>query len=160
MRKIIIIIGIILLAITGLIYADSQTEEGLFEELRILLTPDPMENNTYDPGQCTYYVFDKVKEDGNMIERSWGDAEHWAVRAEADDYTVDDTPEAGSILQTTRGEIGHIAYVETVHEDGSIEVSEMNYYEPYEVTERTIEKKDTSNYKYIHPKINKHADTE
>ena len=39
-----------------------------YNTLRIELMPDPMAINTYDKGQCTYYVFDKVKKDGNMIE--------------------------------------------------------------------------------------------
>lgn len=160
MKRIIIITVFILIAVTSLIYANSQTEEGLIEELRIILTPDPMEHNTYDPGECTYYIFDKVNADGNMIDRGWGDAEHWATRAEADDYRVDDIPTEGAIMQTTRGEIGHVAYIEAVHADGSFDITEMNFIEPFEVTDRTIESEDAKDYKYIHPKENKHADRE
>ena len=29
-------------------------------------------------------------------------------------------------------------YIETINEDGSIQVSEMNYTKPYEITKRTI----------------------
>lgn len=158
MKRITIYIAIILIAAAGLIYADQQTEDGLIEELRILLTPDPMEHNTYDSGECTYHVFDKVKADGSIIDRGWGNAEHWANRARADDYRVDDTPKEGSIMQTTRGEIGHVAYIEKVHEDGSFDISEMNFTEPYKVTERTIESETAADYQYIHPKLNKHAD--
>lgn len=156
MKKLIIIFIAILIAVSSLIYIDNQTEDGLIEKLRIILTPDPMEYNSYDPGQCTHYVFDKVKEDGNMIERRWGDAEHWASRAKDDDYLVDSIPQEGSILQTERGEIGHIAYIETIHDNGSVTISEMNYYKPYEVTERTIEKSEVGTYQYVHPKINRH----
>lgn len=159
MKKFIIALVVILIAASSLIYINNQTEDGLIEKLRIIFTPDPMKYNTYDLGQCTHYVFDKVKEDGNMIERRWGDAEHWAVRAKDDNYVVDSIPKEGSILQTDRGEIGHIAYIETIHDNGSVTVSEMNYYEPYEVTERTIEKEKIEAYQYIHPKINKHAGT-
>ncbi|WP_250129877.1 CHAP domain-containing protein [Jeotgalicoccus sp. WY2] len=115
-----------------------------------------MENNTYDQGECTYYVFDKVKEDG-MIERTWNDAEYWADRAEDDGYVVNNVPEEGSLMQTDRGEIGHVAYIETVYEDGSFAVSEMNFLEAYEVSERTITTEEAADYKYIHPKVNKHA---
>lgn len=137
----------------GLYYADLQSEDGLIEDIKYIVLPDPMANNTYDEGECTYHVFELVKNDLNMIERRWGDAEHWAERAEADGYTVDRTPEEGSILQTPRGEIGHVAYVTAVGED-AIEVSEMNYYEPFEVTERTIEAENIDDYNYIHPKEN------
>lgn len=160
MKKIILTIIIIATAIFGLIYADSKTDDGLIEDLRIILTPDPMENNTYNQGECTYYVFDKVKEDGMMIERTWNDAEYWADRAADDGYVVNDMPEEGSLMQTGRGEIGHVAYIETVYDDGSFDVSEMNFLEAYEVSERTITTEEAADYKYIHPKVNKHADRE
>ena len=160
MKKIILTIIIIATAIFGLIYADSKTDDGLIEDLRIILTPDPMENNTYDQGECTYYVFDKVKEDGMMIERTWNDAEYWADRGADDGYVVNDMPEEGSLMQTGRGEIGHVAYIETVYDDGSFDVSEMNFLESYEVSERTITTEEAADYKYIHPKVNKHADRE
>ena len=158
MKRVILAAIIIAAAVFGLIYADSKTDEGLIEELKIILTPDPMENNTYDQGECTYYVFDKVKEDGMMIERTWGDAEYWADRAEDDGYVINDVPEEGSLMQTDRGEIGHVAYIETVHEDGSFDISEMNFLEAYEVSERTITTEEAADYKYIHPKVNKHAE--
>ena len=36
-------------------------------------------------------------------------------------------PSEGSILQTDYGELGHVAIVEEVKNDGSIVVSDMNY---------------------------------
>lgn len=157
MKKILITIIVIVAGLFSLMYADNKTDDSLIEELRIILTSDPMENNTYNQGECTYYAFDKVKEDGMMIERTWNDAEYWADRAEDDGYAVNDVPEEGSLMQTDRGEIGHVAYIETVHDDGSFDVSEMNFIEAYEVSERTITTKEAADYKYIHPKINKHA---
>lgn len=160
MKRIIFAVIIIVAAVSGLIYADGKTDDGLIEELRIILTPDPMENNTYDQGECTYYVFDKVKEDGKMIERTWNDAEYWADRAEDDGYVVNDRPEEGSLMQTERGEIGHVAYIESVYDDGSFDVSEMNFLEAYEVSERTIPAEAAADYKYIYPKVNKHTERE
>lgn len=154
MKKFFITLAVLLIAAGGLFYADSRSEDGLIEDIKYIILPDPMENNSYDEGECTYYVFDLVKSDLNMIDNSWGDAEHWAERAEADGYTVNHTPETGSILQTTRGEIGHVAYVTNINEDNSIKITEMNFYEPYEITERTIEAEDISDYNFIHPKEN------
>lgn len=156
MKKLIITLFTILLAVGGIFYINSQTEDGLLEELRILLTPDPMEINTYDEGECTYYVFDKIAADNMMIERSWSDAEHWAERAKADGYTVNHSPKQGALMQTDRGDIGHVAYIEMVHDDGSFTVSEMNLNKPYEITERTISQENIEDYYYIHPKVNKH----
>lgn len=160
MKRILIIIVIAAAALFCLIYADSKTDNGIIEELTILMTPDPMENNTYDDGECTFYVFDKVKADGMMIERSWGDAETWAARAKSDGYTVNNNPEKGALMQTDRGEIGHVAYIESVNDDGSFKITEMNLSEPYEVTERTIDSENINYYQFIHPKVNKHADTQ
>lgn len=160
MKRFALISLLIIAAVCGLIYADTRTENDLIEELGIILTPDPMEINTYDQGECTYYVFNKVKDDGMMIERSWGDAEHWADRAEREDYTVNETPAKGALMQTERGEIGHVAYIESVNNDGSFEISEMNFRKPYEITERTILAEEIADYNYIHPKVNKHANPE
>lgn len=154
MKKAIFTIVIIIVAVTGFIIADKQTEHGLLKEIEYAITPDPMENNRYDEGQCTHYIFEKVKADGNMIESGWSDAKYWAEKAQEDSYTVNGTPEQGAVLQTEQGELGHVAYIESVNEDGSIEVSEMNLAEAYEITERTIEAEDVDQYDYIHPKEN------
>lgn len=158
MKKLFVSFGVIIITILGIIYLDHQLEEGLKKEVSLLFTPDTMSRNTYDHGECTHYVFEKVRDDGNMIERSWNDAEHWAERAEADEYAVNDTPKEGAVLQTENGPIGHVAYIESVNDDQSIEISEMNLESPYEITERTIESDDIDDYSYIHPEENPHAD--
>ena len=81
-------------------------------------------SNLYTAGQCTYYVFDRV---GGKIGSTWGNANNWASAAAASGYTVNNSPSAGAILQTSQGAYGHVAYVESVGSDGSVTVSEMNY---------------------------------
>lgn len=104
--------------------------------------------NLYTAGQCTWYVFDKV--DGN-IGSTWGNANNWANAAASAGHTVNNTPEAGSILQTSEGAFGHVAYVESVNEDGSVTVSEMNYAGgPFNTTTRTISAGEAGSYNYIH----------
>lgn len=105
-------------------------------------------NNTYTEGQCTYYVYDRV---GGKIGQTWGDASNWANAAAQDGYSVDNSPKSGSILQSTAGSHGHVAYVENVNNDGSVEVSEMNYgHGPGVVSQRTISADEASSYNYIH----------
>ena len=105
-------------------------------------------NNLYTSGQCTYYVFDKV---GGKIGSTWGNANNWASAAAASGYTVNNSPSQGSILQSSTGAMGHVAYVESVNSDGSIRVSEMNYGQgPGVVTSRTISASQASSYNYIH----------
>lgn len=105
-------------------------------------------NNLYTAGQCTYYVYDKV---GGKIGSTWGNANNWASVAAASGYTVNNSPSQGSILQTSAGAYGHVAYVESVNSDGSITVSEMNYGQGAGVvTSRTISASEASSYNYIH----------
>lgn len=104
--------------------------------------------NLYTPGQCTWYVYDKV---GGEIGSTWGNANNWASSASAAGFTVDNNPEEGSILQSNAGPMGHVAYVESVNEDGSITVSEMNYDGgPFNVSTRTISASVAGSYNYIH----------
>lgn len=66
---------------------------------------------------------------------------------------MNNTPEAGSILQSSEGPMGHVAYVESVNDDGSVTVSEMNYNGgPFSVSERTISASEAGSYNYIHVK--------
>ncbi|EGS90188.1 hypothetical protein AXF03_00660 [Staphylococcus aureus] len=104
--------------------------------------------NLYTSGQCTYYVFDRV---GGKIGSTWGNASNWANAAARAGYTVNNTPKAGAIMQTTQGAYGHVAYVESVNSNGSVRVSEMNYgYGPGVVTSRTISASQASSYNFIH----------
>ncbi|PNZ65993.1 CHAP domain-containing protein [Staphylococcus croceilyticus] len=111
-------------------------------------TTSSTSGNLYTSGQCTWYVYDKV---GGKIGSTWGNANNWASAAQAAGYTVNNTPAKGSILQTTQGSMGHVAYVESVNSDGSITISEMNYTGgPYVVDTRTISSSQASSYNYIH----------
>lgn len=105
-------------------------------------------SNLYTAGQCTYYVFDRV---GGKIGSTWGNANNWASAAAASGYTVNNSPSAGAILQTSQGAYGHVAYVESVGSDGSVTVSEMNYgHGAGVVTSRTISASQAASYNYIH----------
>ena len=104
--------------------------------------------NLYTSGQCTYYVFDRV---GGKIGSTWGNASNWANAAARAGYTVNNTPKAGAIMQTTQGAYGHVAYVESVNSNGSVRVSEMNYgYGPGVVPSRTISASQAAGYNFIH----------
>ncbi|PNZ66055.1 CHAP domain-containing protein [Staphylococcus croceilyticus] len=105
-------------------------------------------SNLYTAGQCTYYVYNRV---GGKIGSTWGNANNWASAASAAGYTVNNSPSAGAIMQSTAGAYGHVAYVESVGNDGSVTVSEMNYgYGPGVVTSRTLSASQAAAYSYIH----------
>lgn len=80
-----------------------------------------------------------------------GNARDWARGAAAHGYSVNRTPSAGAIFQTSSGWYGHVGYVEAVNADGSITVTEMNYgYVPYRVIRATIPAGSVGNFNYIH----------
>ena len=69
----------------------------------------------------------------------------------ADGYTVNNTPKAGAVMQTSQGAYGHVAYVESVNDDGSVKVSEMNYNGgPGVVSSRTISAGQAGSYNTFH----------
>lgn len=99
----------------------------------------------YTPGQCTQWAWYK-RQDLPLL----GNANAWARNAAAAGYLVNNTPSAGSVIQTTAGWYGHVGYVEAVNPDGSIVVTEMNYGVPYRVIRSTIPASAVGNFNYIH----------
>ncbi|TDL97993.1 LysM peptidoglycan-binding domain-containing protein [Macrococcus brunensis] len=107
-------------------------------------------SNLYDYGQCTWHVFNRRAAIGKGISTYWWNANNWANGARKDGYVVNNTPTVGSIAQSTEGPLGHVAFVERVNPDGSILVSEMNYYTPPTVVGyRTISMAERSRYVFI-----------
>jgi surface antigen len=107
--------------------------------------------DTYDFGNCTYWAALLRQQAGHPIPNSWGNANTWAIRAQAAGYTVDNSPVAGAIMQTTAGQYGHVAYVESVSPtDGSWTISEMNYKGWDEVDTRTLPALGAADYNFIH----------
>lgn len=101
----------------------------------------------YGAGQCTQWAWSKRRD----LPSTLGNANTWAARASRAGFTVNRTPSAGAIFQTSSGWYGHVGYVEGVNEDGSITVTEMNYgYSPYLVIRATIPAGSVGNFNYIH----------
>lgn len=101
----------------------------------------------YAAGQCTQWAWYNRKD----LPSNLGNANTWAVRAAAAGFTVNRTPSAGAVFQTTSGWYGHVGYVESVNADGSIVVTEMNYnYRTYLVIRATIPASAVGNFNYIH----------
>lgn len=77
-------------------------------------------SNSYSYGYCTYYVASR-----RAIPSNWGNASSWYFNAIASGYGVGTAPRAGAVAW----EFGnHVAYVESVNGDGTVTVSEMNFF--------------------------------
>lgn len=86
----------------------------------------------FAPGYCTDYVARKVPV-------TWsGNANRWVYNASNQGYTVNKIPQAGAILVTSEGPLGHVAYIESVS-GNKIQISEWNYSGLYKTTVRTLD---------------------
>lgn len=108
--------------------------------------------NKYAYGYCTYYAYNKRAAAGRPVGSNWGNATTWAALAIASGFSVDNSPRAGDVFQTSGGwgGYGHVGYVEKVNGDGSILVSEMNYAGWNVVSSRTLSRSEASSYNFIH----------
>lgn len=107
-------------------------------------------NNTYAYGYCTFWAAKRREDIGKPIPNNWGNANTWAERALVAKYVVDHTPSVGAIMQTTAGDLGHVAFVESITPDGGWTVSEMNAPQWDVVSGRTFKASIAATYSFIH----------
>lgn len=115
-------------------------------------------SNPYPYGQCTWYVYERLKQFDLSISGDLGDAHHWNNRAEERDYDVTTTPSKHSVAVFEAGQAnaddyyGHVAFVEKVNNDGSILISESNVKGLGIISYRVIDAETASQLDYIQPK--------
>ena len=107
-------------------------------------------NHIFPKGYCTYYVATKMK------ITFGGNAKNWLPNAKASGYVTgaEAASHAAVVMTGPTGAMrkyGHVAYVESVNDDGTITLSEMNYEHFNKVDERTISIHDSSIRGYIYP---------
>ncbi len=86
--------------------------------------------NGYVAGYCTWYVKNKRPDLPNNL----GNAISWVSRAAAQGLPTGSSPQVGAVGQ--RG--NHVVYVESVNNDGTVTISEMNHKGLYVQTTRTL----------------------
>lgn len=75
---------------------------------------------------CTDWVAWRVKTDKGFAPAGLGNAKTWDDRAPSYGYGVGSVPRQGAAAVSNAGYYGHVMYVETVHDDGTITVSDYN----------------------------------
>lgn len=108
--------------------------------------------NRYAPGNCTWYVYERRAAMGIPVGSFWGNGGSWGYSARAAGLLVNNTPASGAVLVDV-GSPGHVAVVESVSEDGTIVISEMNNsaYGGFNIiNNRTISAGQATLYQYIH----------
>ena len=108
--------------------------------------------NRYAYGNCTWYAYERRAAMGIPVGSFWGNGGSWGYSARAAGFLVNNSPASGAVL-VEAGSPGHVAVVESVSEDGTVVVSEMNNY-AYGgfniINNRTISAGQAILYQYIH----------
>ena len=86
--------------------------------------------NLYVRGYCTWYVKNRRPDLPNNL----GNAITWVSRAAAQGLSTGRTPRAGAVGQQGN----HVVYVERVHSNGTVTVSEMNFKGWGVISRRTV----------------------
>ncbi len=108
-------------------------------------------SNTYTFGYCTFWAAKRREGIGKPIPNNWGDAHTWDDRAKLAGYLVDHTPQEGAIMETDRGDLGHVAFVEKVDvTNGSWTISQMNAPVWDVVNSKTYTAIEAQDYNFIH----------
>ena len=108
--------------------------------------------NRYAFGNCTWYAYERRAAMGMPVGSFWGNGGSWAYSGAAAGYRVDNVPAYGAVL-VEAGSPGHVAVVESVSDDGTVVISEMNNgaYGGFNIiNNRTISAGQAALYKYVH----------
>lgn len=82
----------------------------------------------YGCRQCVSYVAWRVGQYTGNFPRYWGNANQWPASALAAGYKTGSTPKVNSVGVISAGAYGHVVWIEAVNGDGTVDVSQYNYY--------------------------------
>ena len=82
----------------------------------------------YGCRQCVSYTAYKAGARTGSYPRYWGNANMWPASARAAGYQTGSTPRANSVGIIMDGQYGHSVWVESVNGDGTLTISQYNYY--------------------------------
>ena len=113
--------------------------------------------NAYEFSQCTWWVYVRRSQLGLPVGSHFGNGNMWADSARGLGYWVDRTPRhVGDIMVFRAGQAGsdpfygHVAIVEKINPDGSIETSESGASLHGKTFSRKFDAKQLSQYQFIH----------
>ena len=151
-KEVIVVLVVLasLFALPAVAVASMTNFSALADGTLKLFTGNASTNNTYIFGFCTFWAAQRRDEIGFAIPNTWGDAHDWDTGATRDGYLVDNAPAVGAIMQSDKGELGHVAFVEKVNPDGTWEISEMNVKGWNILNGRTFTADQAKEYKFIH----------
>lgn len=94
-------------------------------------------SGSYGSDQCTWYVFNRVKQLGGSVGDFMGNGADWRDTGDREGYVTSDVPRVGYVISFKQGVagyhplFGHVAFVEAVSDDGILisegDASYINY---------------------------------
>lgn len=124
------------------------------------MNPDDIDPWDFFYRQCTSYAAFKWRRVFGFdfrpgYEGRSGDAKNWPSIARSKGYTVTSTPKAPSVISWPSspviGQYGHVAWVEAVNADGTIDVSEYNWNRLSFSYRKSVRYQDYGNASFITP---------
>lgn len=100
-------------------------------------------SGSYPAGQCTWYVYNRVRQLGGVVDEFMGNGGEWGQKGAKLGYQTTQTPTVGYAVSFHPGvagsstQYGHVAFVEAVGANGIL-VSEGNVVGPLVVSYRVI----------------------
>lgn len=82
----------------------------------------------YGCRQCVSYAAYRAGAYSGNYPRYWGNANQWPGSARSVGYQTSSVPRANSVGIISAGAYGHAVWVEAVNGDGTVDVSQYNYY--------------------------------
>jgi surface antigen/peptidoglycan hydrolase CwlO-like protein len=82
----------------------------------------------YGCRQCVSYTAWKVGQRTGQFPYYWGNANQWPGSAQAAGYTTGTTPRVNAVGVISAGAYGHVVWIEAVNNDGTVDVSQYNYF--------------------------------
>lgn len=82
----------------------------------------------YGCRQCVSYTAYKVGQRTGNYPRYWGNANMWPSSARSAGYNTGSTPRVNSVGVISAGAYGHVVWIEAVNGDGTVDVSQYNYF--------------------------------
>ena len=106
-------------------------------------------SNGYDFGYCTWWVAQKRAAAGTPVPANLGNASSWYALAQSAGIPTGGAPQANAVLWFGYA-ANHVAYVQSVNADGSVNISEMNRAGWDVSSTRTLTPEQAASYKYIY----------
>lgn len=107
--------------------------------------------NGYDYGYCTWWAAYRRAQVGKPVPSNLGNASSWKLLAQRAGFGVGSVPRQYAVIWTPpRDYYGHVGFVESVNDDGSANISEMNIAGWGVVSRKTLSASEAAAYSYIY----------